>query len=119
MHRLVAPLQLDGPVGARDEEATLRPQAARADQDLAAPGQVAQARGHIGGITDQLNAAADQVTIVDEHQPGVDAAVKRQIWLARIGRAGPDIGHAFMQLERGLDRAPAIVLAPLRVAKDG
>ena len=79
MHRLVAPLQLHWAVGLGDEEAALRAQAALAGQNLTAAGQVAQARRHVGCITDQLNAAANQITVVDQHQAGMDTAVKGQL----------------------------------------
>ena len=121
--RRVAALHLQGLRRTGDEKAAGRAERFFADQDLVRRGRIRQARGDVRHRPEQLEAAALDVASGDQHQPRMDAGVQAQ------GRAYVQFGrqfglqldaqfaHPLVQVERGVNGAPAIVFARDRVAE--
>jgi len=95
----------------------MRAQRFFADEDLVELGLVGQARGHVGHRPQHIVASEFQPAFDQQHQPGMDAGVRRQRTARQPSWVDREPAHRGMQLECGFGGTAAIVLARLRLAE--
>ena len=109
--RLLLALDLDRRARIGLEEIGHLPPGLGADDDLVRPGQAAQARRGVDGISSQYVVAGARIAASRHHQAGVDAGVHAQLGPGLRAQAGDELAHRPVQLQ-GCADGVARVVAP-------
>ena len=116
--RRIAPFEREQAALAGLKKVAFRAERFLAHQNFVAQRHTREPGGDVGRGAHQLEAAAHQVTLVDQHQPGVDAGVQRERAAVRQGRVEHERAHRVVQGERRVGGTPAVVFLRVGVAED-
>ncbi|MEI2735581.1 MAG: hypothetical protein V9G24_12780 [Rhodoblastus sp.] len=106
---------LDG--RAQLEEVRARTKRVGAGDDLARRSALRQARGHIGHVANKVEHALLDIAGGDERRAGMYAGMHAQGHKTRRQANGPQLTDPFVNLQRGVGGATAVVLAGLGMAE--